>query len=135
MPHKNYPDTLYLIKQPSSKFGVTHYGILDIGNVLNLENYQIDHPIVIHQTPPEIRLDWLQDTGRWEVEGWVERSHLPHAIQRVQIAIQNKDYQFFSNNCEQFARFIVEGAAYSTQLQAVGVILALVTLPILFSDE
>lgn len=132
MPYQNLPDTLYLIRQPSGKFGVDHYGILDVGNVLNQRTVIGDHPVVIHQTPPRVRMDWLQNTGTWVIEGHVEPGQLQPAIARVSIALQNQEYDFFSNNCEQFARFIVEGNKYSTQLQAVSIVATLVALPILF---
>lgn len=79
-------------------------------------------------------MDWLRDTGAWSIEGHVEIERLPQAIARVDIALQNQEYDFFSNNCEQFARFVVGGNKYSTQLRAAGIVAALIALPILFGE-
>ena len=126
MPYSGYQDGLYLMKQNSSEKGVDHYGILDVGNRIN--NPQVDgrYRVVIHQTPPSIRIDWLQNTGTWTVLGRITDE--PDAIARMQAAFQNPDYDLFGHNCEHFARYVATGKAESTQLQAVGIVIGLVAL-------
>jgi hypothetical protein len=63
MPYGTYADGLYLVKQRAqvSKSGVEHYGILDIGNRLKRsQGPALDlQPVVYHNTPPNLRADWL----------------------------------------------------------------------------
>ena len=56
MPFQQFADGLYLLLQRSPSKGVDHYGILDVGNRLRSPIVPIE-PVVIHQTPPEIRAD------------------------------------------------------------------------------
>ncbi len=116
MPFKNYSDGLYLLKQSSEKNGIAieHYGVLDIGNVLGHSQHDGSHPVVIHQTPPRIRIDWLQDTGNWHVIGKV--FDLISAKQRLREAFKKPSYDLFGNNCEHFARFITQNQYTSNQL-------------------
>lgn len=135
MPYRHLSNGLYLMRQPGAKVGIDHYGILDVGNIIGHPQVDEFHPTVIHQTPPKVKMDWLEDTGNWEILGKVHPMHLHQAIQRVRIALRNQDYDFFSNNCEQFARFIAEGESYCTQLQAAGALTVLIALPILFDNR
>lgn len=131
IPHNNLRSGLYLVKQSGRKIGLEHYGILDVGNVIGHTKVKGQHPVVIHQTPPRVRIDWLKNTGSWHIVGRVQSKHLKEAIKRVNIALRDKNYDLFLNNCEQFARFIAEGKKYSTQLRAVGVLTALGTITLL----
>ena len=126
MPYQQYSDGLYLLKQKSEEKGVDHYGILDIGN--RIGNPQVDgsHPVVIHQTPPSIKIDWLQNSGVWEILGRITDEQ--DAIARMTSAFQNPNYNLFGNNCEHFARYVATGRYESTQLQAVAVVAGLATL-------
>lgn len=114
MPYQGHPDGLYLLRQRSHTKGVDHYGILDIGPRLHYQQYL--QPVVIHQTPPSIRCDWLQNTGEWTILGKIEDEAA--AIARIHEALANPGYDLFGNNCEHFARFIASGRRESTQLQA-----------------
>ena len=116
MPFQNHPDGLYLLKQPSEKNGIAieHYGVLDIGNVLGHSQLDGSHPVVIHQTPPQIKIDWLKDTGKWHVMGKV--IDLAGAKQRLREAFKNPSYDLFGNNCEHFARFITQNQHTSNQV-------------------
>ncbi len=118
MPHHIRRPGLYLLIQKTQMKGVLvdHYGILDVGNRLNLPNGR--RPVVIHQTPPQIRLDHLEDTGDWKELGRITDE--PDAISRINKAVENSAYDLFGNNCEHFARYVATGRRESTQLQAMG---------------
>jgi len=115
MPYQNLQNGLYLVKQRSAGKSVNHYGILDVGNRLNRSYINSMHPIVIHQTPPTLRTDWLRDTGNWSVLGQITDESM--AIQRIGFAAQNPAYDLFGNNCEHFARFVATGTRESKQIQ------------------
>ena len=133
MPYQGYPDGLYLLKQPSAhKLGIDHYGIWDIGNRLRLQGTDGHHPVVIHQLPGGIQIDWFQDTGAWTVLGKV--SDEMDALNRIKRAFADPTYRLFDNNCEHFARYIATGVKESTQIQAAGIIVGLATLVYLTRD-
>ena len=116
MPYQNFPDGLYLLKQPSEKKGIAieHYGIADVGNTLGHSQLDGSHPVVIHQTPPCIRIDWLGNTGRWEVIGKI--MDVAGAKSRLRSAFKNPAYDLFGNNCEHFARFVAQNQHHSNQI-------------------
>jgi hypothetical protein len=130
MPYQNLADGLHLLRQRSqSKEGVYHYGVLDVGNRLGRTpawQYH-QHPVVIHQTPPTIRADWLANTGSWESLGMVACAQEASAIARIMQALQDPHYDLFGNNCEHFARFVTTGQRESTQVNnVVGVVLLII---------
>lgn len=129
MPFQGRPDGLYFLKQASSHKGVDHYGILDIGN--RIQHPEVDgiHPVVIHMTPPNLRIDWFQGTGAWTVLGVVADE--AGAIQRMNSAFQCPDYHWFGNNCEHFARFVATGTRESKQVQAGAAVAGLALLAFL----
>lgn len=127
MPYNGYPDGLYLLKQKSPSKGVDHYGIGDVGNRTRNPHVSGPQPVVIHQTPPTVRVDWLQNTGTWEVLGRITDEAM--AIQRLNAAMTTPNYDLFGNNCEHFARLVATGKRESTQLQAAVVIAGLIALP------
>lgn len=130
MPYQNIEDGLYLVVQRSHEKGVDHYGILDIGNRLNIKEAEsVDHPIVIHQTPPTIQLSWLQNTGSWLLHGRIMDENM--AIMRINHAVKNPSYNLFENNCEHFARYVATGVRESRQIQSAVVATGLVTLTLL----
>ena len=116
MPYKNYPDGLYLLKQASEKNGIAidHYGVADVGNVLRHPESDGSQPLVIHQTPPRIQINWLKDTGRWQVIGKV--IDVKGAKARLREAFKNPAYNLFGNNCEHFARFVTQNQHSSSQV-------------------
>ena len=128
MPYQQYPDGLYLLKQKPEAKGVDHYGILDVGNRMGHPQVDGRHPVVIHQTPPSIRLDWLQYTGTWSVLGRITDED--EAKARMNVAFENPNYDLFGHNCEHFARYVATGRHESTQLQAVGIVAGLTALVI-----
>ena len=109
-------DGLYLIKQKCQVKGVLvdHFGILDIGNRLRLP-VEGKSPVVIHQTPPRIRTDWLANMGKWELMNQITDE--PNAMVRIKKALENDMYDLFGNNCEHFARYVATGFKESKQLQ------------------
>jgi hypothetical protein len=128
MPHQGFEDGLYLLKQKAPEKGVDHYGILDVGNRMQLPNVPEHEAVVVHQTPPKARADWLRQTGAWEVLGRVTDERF--ALARVRVALQTPNYNLFGNNCEHFARFIATGKRESTQVQGAVVMAGLAALTI-----
>ena len=134
MPYQNLQDGLYLLKKKSAQKGAEHFGILDIGNRMRNPGVTVNHPVIVHQTPPSIRVDWLQNTGIWQVlDRIVDEAD---AIQRMNAAFRNPSYSLFGNNCEHFARYVATGARESYQLQAAGLVAGLTAIAfMLIQDE
>lgn len=127
MPFQHLDDGLYLIKQRSAAKGVDHYGILDVGNRLKIPNvFPGQQPVVIHQTPPQLQLTWLQHTGQWEVMGHITDEG--DAVARIHHARQDPKYNLLGHNCEHFARYVATGKRESRQVQAVAMIAGLAAL-------
>lgn len=127
MPNHQLPPGLFLVKQRSPSKGVDHYGVVDTGNRLGYGW----RPVVIHQTPPAIRVDWLATTGMWLVLGKVLDE--AGAVARIQASLQDPTYDLFGHNCEHFARFVATGQRESRQLQAVVAVAGILTLIVLGS--
>jgi hypothetical protein len=116
MPYQHLSDGLYLLRQWSPEKGVWHFGILDVGN--RIKNRSINRgsqPIVIHQTPPTIKMEWLRETGAWEVLGRIADEKI--ALLRINEAAKNPTYDLFVNNCQHFATYVATGVRQSTQVQ------------------
>jgi len=129
MPYQNYPDGFYLLTQKSVEKGIDHYGIMDVGNILEIAQVAgMPQPVVIHQTPPSIQVNWLQDTGTWKIIGKITDEGM--AIIRIRQAAKNPNYDLFGNNCEHFARFVATGVRESTQVQSAVFVTGLVALTI-----
>ena len=126
MPYQGHADGLYLVVQKSPTKGVDHYGILDIGNKLGVSGADGVNPVVVHQSPPGIKAEWLQATGTWNIRGKITEEHF--AIARLKAALANPAYDLFGHNCEHFARYVATGVRESTQLQAAAVVGGLATL-------
>ena len=127
MPFQGLQDGIYLVRQKSiRKKDIDHYGVLDIGNRLNLANADGFNPVVIHQAPPQIRVDNLEDTGSWEL---LEQSiDEKLAENRFWKACENPIYFLGNNNCEHFARYVVCGIRESKQLQGAVIIIGVFAL-------
>jgi hypothetical protein len=117
---------LYLLKRRVSEKGVDHYGVGVAGNwVLRLQR---THPVVVHLMPSSLQFDW------WNEKDWtvVDKSRdSGAALDRLKAAIENKAWDLFSNNCEQFARAVVTGKRESRQLQGAVAIAGLAALAVL----
>ena len=121
MPYQGLQNGLYLARQKSNIKPdlIYHYGVIDIGNVLNISEAKANMPMVIHQAIPSIRVDFLNSTGSWEQMGRISETNLDTAKVRIQEAQKNPKYDLFGNNCEHFARYVITGVKESWQLQAV----------------
>jgi hypothetical protein len=129
--YEGFSKGFYLIKQKSqSKGKIDHYGILDVGNTMGFPEVDSRHPIVIHQTPPKITVNRLDQTGNWKVMGKITDER--DAKKRIYIASRNPVYNLFSNNCEHFARYIAYKKSESMQIQTTFILLGLVVLVGLF---
>jgi hypothetical protein len=113
-PCEEMPHGLYLVSQHNAAKGVDHYGVVDIGNRLANSLHDGTSPILIHQTPPSIRMDVF--AGTWKSLGKITDE--AGAIARINLALEDPRYDLFGHNCEHFARFVATGRRESTQLQA-----------------
>lgn len=121
MPYQGLQDGLYLMVQHSAEKGVDHYGILDIGN--NLGYLAAVEPVVVHQSPPAIRANWLSATGAWRITARIIDT--AGALLRLRAALANRNYDLLGNNCEHFARYVAYGRRESGQLQGALIVVGL----------
>ncbi len=124
MPYQTLQDALYLVVQHSPAKGVDHYGILDVGN--NLGYPSALEPVVIHQSPPAIRADWLSTTGSWSIVGRIVDT--AGGLLRLRSALASPNYDLLGNNCEHFARYVACGRRESSQVQGALVVAGLIGL-------
>lgn len=124
MPYQGLQDGLYLVVQHSPEKGVDHYGVLDVGN--NLRYLTAIEPVVVHQSPPAIRADWLSATGAWQVADRIVDTAA--ALVRLRAALENPSYDVLGNNCEHFARYVAYGKRESGQVQGAVVVVGLIGL-------
>jgi hypothetical protein len=133
MPYQDYADGLYLATHWSANKRVEHFLILDIGNRLGIEGVDGSNPVVVHQCPPMIRTDWLQDVGACLLRTKIEDEAA--AIERLHFALRNPQYALFFHNCEHFARWVAFGVWESEQLQAAGWVVGLTAVAIAALDD
>lgn len=112
------PPGLYWIVRQSQKKGVEHHAVLDVGNCIGYPDVYPTSPIIVHQTPPQIRRDPYYGTGDWKIVMAIE-DHA-NAIHRLRVACANPFYNTAANNCEHFARYVATGVRESHQVRAVG---------------
>lgn len=117
MVETNLPNGIYMVWQQSSHKGVDHYGVLDVGNCLRIAQADRSRPTVIHQAPPAITMDTLENSGPWVVVA--HSNNIEQSFQTFWQACGNPHYDWLSNNCEHFARSVVLGRRESTQIQNV----------------
>lgn len=124
----NLREGVYLVKRKSVILPtiIDHYAVIIVGKPLKQLGYPEQYPLVFHLTDEGIRIDWLETSGSWEILGEVHPTQRQNAIRRLKLAFNNTKYVLFSNNCEQFARFVTEGYKQSTQLQNAGLALFMV---------
>jgi hypothetical protein len=121
---------------PAHKFGglITHYGVIEIGNILKLVRADSRFPIVYHQTADNgFCFEYLD--GNWSIIGKVKNDQLGVARQRLIAASKEKGYDLFGNNCEHLARFVTEGKKTSSQMQAAGVVAGIAAICWLSKDK
>jgi hypothetical protein len=115
----NYFRGLHLVTQEGAK-AFTHFGVLDIGNNLWLSlPVEMQPIVVVHLTPPQLRYDYFNPADRWQIIKSLPFEQFAEARERFERARMNPIYHELRNNCEQFARFVIEGESYSVQLQKV----------------
>ena len=129
MPTTRPPDGLYLVRchgapitlgKPNVNLPVEHYAIMDVGNRFGLEEVDPSQPVIIHQTPANVRIEPTAVRGeQWTI---VERIvDVAEAKKRFEAALNKPDYNLADNNCEHFARFVANGKRESTQLMGYAV--------------
>lgn len=139
MPYRNsisgyfVPDGIYRMTRRNEEKGVTHYAVLDVGNIFGFRLPPGMPPMVIHQTPPHIQVEPLNEADIWFVEYAVPQEDWPGAISRYNQAIEDPFYRTLNNNCEQFARFITEGEKVSHQVN--GAFLFTIGAVIIWANE
>jgi hypothetical protein len=122
VPFSNLPDGLYLVKRPSQYPLIEHYGVLIVGQPLWSFGYFGGEPVMLHRTDIGVRADWAVNMGSWNNLGQVPPHLVPSAVARFSAALQENDYNLFTNNCEHFARFVTQGKKQSTRVNAVAVL-------------
>ncbi len=115
MPTPQWGPGLYWISQQSSKKGVVHHAILDVGNRTGFADTGMWQDMLIHQTPPSIRREPSAGTGQWHLHLRIHDEQ--GAIERLKLAWASPHYDVVKNNCEHFARFIATGVRESHQLR------------------
>lgn len=121
MSYQEFENGLYLASRATNKYGglAQHFAVIDVGDVLGYSHFRQDYPVVYHLVYPQLETEPL--SGEWHILGKAE--DLFQAKQRFLYALNNPQYDFLNNNCEQFARYVVSGKRYSGQLIGVGVVL------------
>ncbi len=134
MPYNNIDNGLYLAKQPGAivkGYPVTHFGIIDIGNVLESPQVEKDSPTVVHQTPPEVRFEYVSDKQPWEITDRI--TDIDEAKKRIEKAVEEPEYDLFENNCEHFANFVAKGNKSSGQI-VIGTVATLGAIALLITS-
>jgi hypothetical protein len=107
-------DGIFLVKKQSTKIpGAQHYGVLVAGEPLRWIPH--NEPVVIHRTL-DMRADWADTTGVWELVEQVPPDQTQSAVARASMVFDEPDYYLLTNNCEHTARYITSGEKRSTQV-------------------
>ena len=117
-----FTEGIYLVKRKSDVLVIEHYGVVIVGKLLQQLGFSEKHPLVFHLTEKGICVEWLELFGDFQLLGEVGQREISNALLRLKFAFNNPNFDLFSNNCEQFARYITEGYKHSTQLQNAGVL-------------
>lgn len=111
-------DGIHLVKRQSVVVtSKEHYGVIVAGKSLRQLGYFDGYLRIFHIDNEGIHIDLLPKINNWNLVKSTHPLQNQNAITRLNFAILNPNYDLFSNNCEQFARYIVEGKKQSTQLQ------------------
>ena len=119
-------DGVFLMKKQSTKLpGAEHYGVLISGEPLRFLGLHGCPPVVIHRTS-EMKTDWAETTGSWQVIEQVRPDQTQPAVARARAVFNDPNYYLLTNNCEHTARYIISGQKLSTQVgQWLGIALLL----------
>ena len=126
MPYQRIRAGLYLLKQSSGSKKVDHSAIMDVGNRSGRFPDSYFRPVVIHQSPPSIRVVWLDEFGDYDEIYRIEDE--VGAAKRLNQALENPRYDLLGNNCEHFALYVATGRRQSPQLQGFAIGVGLVAL-------
>ncbi len=127
-------DGIYQVKRKSTYPLIEHYGVVIIGKHLEHLGFYDKRPRVIHKTDLGICADFF-NSSEWQRLKFVPASQVDQEIVRIKMALRNPTYYLLSSNCEHFARFVMEGEEYSTQVQTVEVLGGLALACILLRDN
>ncbi len=107
---------IFLVKRKSVYPLIEHYGVIVIGRHLESLGFYDKRPRVIHKTDSGIYAD-VFNANEWQRLKFVPANQVNKEIVRIKIVLKSSTYHLFFRNCEHFARFVVEGIEYSTQVQ------------------
>jgi hypothetical protein len=106
---------LYVVRQWRPDKLVFHYGVVDVGNLLDYPDADVTcGPLIIHQPPSGLRAEPYPLTGAWALVGRVGDE--TGAIVRLREATRTPEYHLLGNNCEQLVNFVAFGYRWSWQL-------------------
>lgn len=109
-------DGIYHVKRKSTYPFIEHHGVVVIGKCLKELGFYDKKPRLIHKTDSGIHAEFF-DSRDWQNLKFVPARQINQEIARITMALKNPTYCLLSNNCEHFARFVMEGIEYSTQVQ------------------
>ena len=122
---------IYLAKKPAEKFGglIEHYGIIEVGNILNLVAADLNTLVVYHQTAEKgFTYEYISSPSPWTIIGRVRNENLMDARSRLINASTEPNYDLWGNNCEHFARYVASGEKTSSQLNGCLAVTGLVAI-------
>src|ERR1044072_503806 len=125
-------EDIHLVKQRTKYKVVDHYGVVVAGQALKWLGLPTKHPLVFDLNEKGVHYDWLDLSAGWIFLEKVPPHEVPYAMERLRVAIADSTWTLFSNNCEQWANYIVKGNKERSQLQFFGGLAALATVGILF---
>jgi hypothetical protein len=109
------PRALYVVTRPKLAGLVTHVGLLDVGNQLQLDVEPGAGAVVLHQPPTGLVAVYAAEAGTWETA--VAVKNISGVRERVLHAFADPTYDLFGNNCEHFLSFALSGEKKSGQLR------------------
>ena len=109
-------DGIYHVKRKSTYPLIEHHGVVVIGKHLEELRFYDKKPRLIHKTDLGIHADFFDSRG-WENLKFVPARQISQEIARIRVSLNNPTYYLLSSNCEHFARFVMEGEQYSTQVR------------------
>ncbi|MGZ5437169.1 MAG: hypothetical protein ACXWID_07895 [Pyrinomonadaceae bacterium] len=121
---------VFLVRKPSTKIPLAdHYGVLVTGDSLMEFGLPSYDPLIIHRTP-DMKAEFAETTGVWEVLDQVPPEQTPYAAARALEEFAQPIWRPLDSNCEHTARYITHGEKKSTQVETV-ITVSLVSLLIL----
>lgn len=115
-------DGLYLGTRPAQGSGknfpnVTHYGVIDIGNLFRNTSVKENFPVVYHKSPQSgLIVEYINRDETWTFKHPI--TDLEGARERLNEAAKNPAYRLFGDNCEHFANYVAWNRKVSVQSNA-----------------